>query len=362
MNEYHCKLATNWVRSVSFAGLLVLQLSSVLKAQVGTYAIKTQQRNVTGSPLVWDQQKVLLINAYGQFESISFSEVESFKKTSKIKQVFSKSSFEKRLKAEFGDSFRYSNTTDYLVVHPRGSSVDWPQQIQTAYRAFHTYFQSRRVSIRKKTYPLVAVVFKTRAEFDRYAKANNEKISSKVVGYYSVRSNRVLMYDRGSRLSKSSEQTLFHEVAHQAAFNCGIHSRFGETPRWLTEGLGTYFEAKGVWNWQTHRKRSDRINQSYMQSFDKHILRPGKTEWIAELISGNRLFAKNSEQAYGTAWALTFYLMETNPVGFTAFMKQLNGLEPFEKYPMSRRLNDFQTAFGDMDRMEGAIHNYFRKL
>src|SRR5436190_8860041 len=46
----------------------------------------------------------------------------------------------------------------------------------------------------------------------------------------------------------SLKDTMIHEATHQVAFNTGLHSRIGENPRWVVEGLATVFEAPGVRN------------------------------------------------------------------------------------------------------------------
>ena len=44
----------------------------------------------------------------------------------------------------------------------------------------------------------------------------------------------------------TNADTIIHEAAHQTAFNTGVHTRCGDSPRWLVEGLGTMFEARKV--------------------------------------------------------------------------------------------------------------------
>ena len=87
-----------------------------------------------------------------------------------------------------------------------------------------------------------------------------------VLGFYSPTSNRVTLYDQGAGASnrrawQQNEATIIHEATHQMAFNTGVHNRFAPTPRWLAEGLGTMFEAPGVWDWRNHNQLSERINR-----------------------------------------------------------------------------------------------------
>src|SRR6185369_8840897 len=86
-----------------------------------------------------------------------------------------------------------------------------------------------------------------------------------IIGFYSLRSNRVNMFDltgvealRGSGGRGSMREinqllsqpaavplvaTVVHEATHQIAFNCGLQQRFADIPLWLCEGMAVYFEA-----------------------------------------------------------------------------------------------------------------------
>lgn len=330
----------------------------------GTYSIQTHQRKVTGAPLVWDQDKLFLLTGYGAFDEVEFDDVKSYKKKSDARIVYSRNSFQKKLKIEFGSAYQISQTQDYLVVHAHGQSGFWPQRIQSVYTSFQNYFQGRRINLAKRQYPLVAIIFKTRKEFDDYAKKNQNKIDPNVVGYYSPNSNRVLMYDQSKtgKLWQSNFDTIVHEIAHQAAFNCGIHGRFADTPRWAVEGLGTMFEAKGVYHSLKHKRQTDRLNPGLLHLFNNKVLQANRTGWIGPILVGNRLFNKDPELAYSCSWALTFYLMETQPYEYMNYMRKLNRLPAFQSYSQQDRLSHFVTHFGDIARLEGAAKNFFAKF
>ena len=99
-------------------------------------------------------------------------------------------------------------------------------------------------------FPLVAVVLPSQEAFVEYARAGGNAVPPGVIGYYSPRSNRVLLYDatQGTETDALWQQntvTIIHEATHQMAFNTRIHSRLAVPPRWVGEGLAMLFEAPG---------------------------------------------------------------------------------------------------------------------
>ena len=108
----------------------------------------------------------------------------------------------------------------------------------------------------------MAVVFSNQADYRRDAAARGIAINGDIVGYYSPQTNRVSMYSMGGRGQwHETAVTIIHEATHQTAYNTGVHNRFGQNPVWVVEGLGTMFEARGVWNAAAYPQAGDRINR-----------------------------------------------------------------------------------------------------
>lgn len=351
-------------RRLSEAICFLLVLVNWLPGQTGTYTIQTDRKLVTGTPLVWDSQRLFLVTGYGDLTEISVPRVKAFKKQSAAAAVHARDAFVKKMQQEFGPRYQVSTTTDYVIVHPQGQRDFWPGRIQSVYTSFQNYFQGRQITLRNRQFPLVAVILGSRSEFEKYAQRNNEQVGRNVVGYYSPTSNRVVLYDQSGRgnLWEHNFDTIVHEIAHQAAFNRGIHSRFGDTPRWAIEGLGTMFEARGVYNSLKYTRQVDRINPGLFDLFHRKVLAVRSSGWIGPVLLDNRLFGKDPEFSYSAAWALTFYLVETHPHEYISYLKRLAKLPPMEKYSPESRLADFQRAFGDLNRLEGAIQNYLSRF
>ncbi len=144
---------------------------------------------------------------------------------------------------------------------------------------------------------------------------------------------------------------MIHEATHQTAFNTGIHSRFVPTPLWVAEGLATMFEAPGVYNSRAFPRRSDRIHRGHLRQFNEVVLPRSRHELLASLVASDRLFRTHPSAAYATAWALTFYLMETDRGSYGEYLARTADRPPFEDYPSAERTADFVAVFGDDWRM-----------
>ena len=69
------------------------------------------------------------------------------------------------------------------------------------------------------------------------------------------------------------------------------------------------------------------------------------------LVASDRLFRSNPQAAYAEAWALTFYLVETQPRKYTKYLTLTAERPPFTQYTAAQRTADFTAVFGDDWRM-----------
>jgi hypothetical protein len=140
--------------------------------------------------------------------------------------------------------------------------------------------------------------------------------------------------------------TIIHEATHQTAYNVGIHKRFTAQPRWVVEGLATMFEAKGVWNAQYDHTASDRVNRGRLLDFRDYAAKRRKPGAIAALVSTDDAFRSDAVSAYAEAWALSYYLCETQPRLYAAYLAKTADRPLFSDYTAAERIADFQGVFG----------------
>ncbi|HVX12954.1 MAG TPA: DUF1570 domain-containing protein [Pirellulales bacterium] len=316
----------------------------------GTFSLNIDGKHIEGLPLRWSHDHVLLARD-GRVWNLNDDEARGAQPSSSIFRSYSAAEVRARLAAELGKAFEISGTGHYLVAHAPGQRDYWSKRFEDLYRSFVHYFRVRGFKLQEPEFPLVAIVFRNQDDFLAYARRDGAQIGANVLGYYSPVSNRISLFDiGGGRASADDWQanatTIIHEAAHQTAFNTGVHRRFGAAPRWLVEGLGTMFEAQGVWD-STHRtSRASRYNAPRLLHFQR-VLASRPENSLPDLIASDRLFQTDVNRAYSEAWAFSFFLSETRPKKHSALLARTAARPAFARYDTAERMADFKAIFGD---------------
>jgi hypothetical protein len=215
----------------------------------------------------------------------------------------------------------------------------------------------------------VAVIFADRHAYERYAQGDLGSAGHSIVAYYSFRSNRMVMFDvtglqsqapvgRGGTMSQISRilaqpgaeanvANVVHEATHQIAFNCGLHTRYSDCPRWFSEGIAVFFEtpdlssAKG---WKT----IGAVNRPRLSQF-REFLPNRPTDSLSTLVANDKRLVevKQASDAYAEAWALTYFLTRQHPKQYVAYLKLLSAKPAMVWDDPEKRLAEFKQAFGD---------------
>jgi len=314
--------------------------------------------HLEGAPLAWSDQRVWLLGRDGRLWDFAPDDARDYRKTASYFNPYSTREIRTLLEAELGRQIEVSLTPHFLVAHPPGQGAYWSERFEQVYRQFAHYFSVRGIAVQQPAVPLVAIVFTRQSDFLEYAFREGNRVGPNVLGYYAPRSNRVALFDIGAGGAAATDwrqnsATIVHETAHQLAFNTGVHNRLAPTPRWLAEGLATLFEARGVWDSDDYRQLGDRINRGRLADFKQQAA--GRTaDWLPRLIASDRLFQADPPAAYCQSWALTFFLVETQPRAYADYLAKTAARTPLAPYTATQRTADFVAAFGDDWRMLGA--------
>lgn len=350
------------------AAICLASAGPLAAAEPGRWTLELELRGqkVQGAPLRWDNSQVDLLGRDGRLWSFAPGEAAAVRKVSTSFRGYSNSEVRDRLSRELGSRLTVTGVGHYLVAHPPGPRQQWAKRFEDLYRSFMHYFTARGFDLDEPEFPLVAIVYPTQQEFLRAAREEGVAADPGVLGFYTQASNRLLMFDSSSGGSgedwSENAATIIHEATHQMAFNTGVHRRFAESPRWLVEGLAVMFEAPGVWNSGVHRNRQDRINAPQLAAF-RHYRSAGSKGMIAELIASDRYFQSRRGAAYAEAWALSFYLSETQPREYANYLARVASRPPFEAYSSADRTADFTKVFGgDLRMLEARYLRFMEEL
>ncbi len=324
---------------------------------------------VEGTPIAWNSAQVLFLARNGFLFELAPNKVEDFRPTANRFQPWPQSEMRGQLQKEFGRQFEVSGTGNYLVVHPAGQRDRWAGRFEELFRSFVHYFSVRGMRPAAPEFPLVAVVFHSQQDFAKYVQQTGGTAAPQILGLYSPRTNRVMLYDMTQGQSDDATwhvnaETIIHEATHQMAFNTHIHSRFAMPPRWAGEGLAMLFEAPGVWNARRHPNQVDRINRSRLDLFRQYLQAQRPKGNLAQFVSqSDKIFATAPAIAYAEAWALTFFLSEKEPARYLKYLAKTAAREPLKTYTKAEQLQEFTDVFGsDMTMLEARYLRFVQQL
>jgi hypothetical protein len=331
------------------------------------FRASVEGKTLEGKPLFWSSRQMLLLGRDGQLHDFNPKLAKEAEKTSPHFVPYSAAEMRQMLQHEFDARFEVSATRHYLVVHPRGQRDEWADRFEDLYNHFGHYFRVRGFSLQEPQYPMVAIVFRDKDEYFRRAAASGTPMHPNTLGHYDLTSNRVFLFDETAGKNKAgwaeNAVTIIHEATHQTAFNVGVHRRFAMAPRWMVEGLATMFEAPGVWNARYDQTQIDRVNRGRLDGFRKYVSARRQPGSLAMLLTSDDSFRSDPDGAYAEAWALTFYLCETQPKLYAAYLEKTAERPVFSDYPAVERIADFQAIFGnDLKMFEAKFLRFMREV
>ncbi len=346
-------------------GLLVLTATDVSRAQE-MIQVSVGAKRFIGAPLFVSTEQVLLMLRDGRIRELPGTRDAKVERLSDRFEAYSAQEVRGRLRREFDERFDITLTNHYVIVHPKGHGDAWGRRFETLLAHFIRYFAIRGMEIDRPSVPLVALVMHDRNEFFDYARSRGDRIAPTVVGYYSSGTNRIALYESGRSGAEppaSDLATIYHEAAHQAAFNTGVHSRLASPPNWASEGLGTLFESPGVWGGSPNGDRAAKTNARMLQAFRATFGPNGQRLDLRSMIDGDELFDSDPEGAYARAWAVSFFLAETRPAEYAAYLAHTAGKPDFHRTSVEERRHDWETFFPDpVEALEIQLRRFTERL
>jgi hypothetical protein len=300
---------------------------------------------------------------------------------------FTAEEMSQRMLAELPKGFEVYRTAHYLICYSTTREyAQWCGSLfERLYKAFSNYWTHRGFDLKEPLFPLVAIVFSDRESYIRFAQAELGEAAQSIIGYYSLQTNRMTLYDltgveasgrpRKSRGASAqikqflarpgAEQivaTVVHEATHQIAYNCGLHARLSDCPLWFSEGIAIYFETPDLSNAKGWRKIGD-VNGPRLERFRNYLRQraPGSLE---TLISDDKRFRDTSRalDAYAETWSLTYFLINQRPKQYLQYLEMLSRKKPLMWDTPETRLAEFQKIFGNLKKLDTDFLRYMARM
>lgn len=297
---------------------------------------------------------------------------------------FTREEFSHFVLKQLPEGFTVHPTSHYLIFHNTSRNyAQWCGSLfERLYMAFSNYWKQKGLELSEPEFPLAAVVFKDRKSYMAHAEAQLGDAVHVVVGFFSLQTNRMTMYDlsetaefagnRGARAAINqilmqpnafkTVSTIVHEATHQIAFNRGMHQRYADCPLWFVEGLAVYFETPDLKSTRGWRDIGG-VNHLRLHDFAKYARRrpPDSLRTLIENDARCRN-ASTAIDAYAEAWALTYFLIRKHPKEYIDYVKMLGEKKPMRFGNEESRLREFQEHFGDIEELDGEFMRYMERV
>ncbi len=161
---------------------------------------------------------------------------------------------------------------------------------------------------------------------------------------------------------ESDVEVVSHEATHQLAGNTGLMPRGKISLRWAHEGLASYFESSSGAGWSG----IGAVNDERLADYKIVSSDPARRDIryvITDMLFDEAGSGKQAVEAYGQAWALTHFLMETRFDKLIAYYRKTSELDVGEKGIARRELiRMFEDSFGNLDSLQREWHQYMSTL
>jgi len=293
----------------------------------------------------------------------------------------------KQLLKSLPEGFEVHTTQHYVIAYNTSKAyAQWCGGLfENLYRVFNNYWTRKGFKLTDPKFPLVAILFEDKASYEEFAKSELGAAGGSIIGYYSLGTNRMTLYDltgveslrapddrRGSTaqinlmLSRPEAEravaTVIHEATHQIAFNCGLQTRFADIPLWVSEGIAVYFETPDL-NSAKGWRNTGAVNPVRLAGFREYAAKrpPGS---LTTLIADDARFrdTKQAVDAYAEAWALNYFLIRQRPRQYHEYLHKLAEKKPLIWDTPEERLAEFKAAFGDPAALDAEMLKFIGKI
>lgn len=374
-------------RSIVYCLLMPVLFGNVAHSDEVVIRRSGKQIELTGEILVEAQNGngILFQSMDGRIWKLDAAEIESKLDNDDPLQPLSRRELGQQIQSELTGEFKIHEADEFVIVYNTETAyARWVAGLYRRFeRGFGAYWARNRFKPGKPEFPLAVIIFKSRAEYERYMKHELGIANSNLIAYYNLESNRVVMFDLTADgilpAGKSNDPrrintvlnnpdaipmvaTIIHEGTHQLMFNNGMQTRFSDTPLWINEGLAMFFEVPDLESTRGWGKIGQ-VNflrlGPVLQYFRK---RPADS--LKLMIQSDDTFrGQQALDMYAQAWAFNYFLLNRHKDKYVEYLLHMSGKPQLIYDSPEQRLADFQEFFDqDLDDLDREFVQYIRSL
>lgn len=312
------------------------------------------------------------------------------------------------------ESMVVATSPHYVMLHDTGKSTSGKgrktrsekrlELLETVYQSYFMKFALDGVVLPAPTERMKVVLFGEEKDYLSFSTQLDSSLGS-ALGYWSPKNNIAVFFDqgttqrmralqalseelqrqkikaRGTVVSKETAhlantlellvkiireeddiEVVSHEATHQLAGNTGLMPRDKVAMRWAHEGLASYFETSSDAGWGG----IGAVNQGRLKGYRRVSSDPQRAPievLVSDLLFDAAKDGRERSDAYGQAWALTHFLMETRSKKLVEYYRKVSEIsESEEGIPREQLIEYFRDAFGDLRDLESQWHRYMESL
>jgi len=371
------------------ASCLAWHCAAARSAEDVTFKQSGKVNHVIGKTIVTAQDGgILLLTPDGKLWTIMPDEVVEHHEDDKPATPLTSDELKKRVLSELPAGFETYGTVHYLIFHNTSRAyAQWCGALfERLYSTFQNFWTRRGFKLHEPATPLVVVIYADRAAFSSQSASELGNRANGVIGYYSLQTNWVKMYDLtgveslrpqgekrldagaiGQLLSRPEATTMvstvIHEATHQIAFNCGLQQRLADIPLWVCEGLAEYFETPNP-NYGKGWKTVGELNPPRIERFNQYLSRRPGDSLTRLIVDDNRFRAPDQAlDAYAEAWALNYFLLRQHAKEYQKYLDLLAEKGPLLSDSPDVRLKEFKDCFGqDLGALDAEFVKYMARV
>jgi len=263
---------------------------------------------------------------------------------------------EEREHANWHTPWREEGSQLFFETNTSEAKLYWYSQAVNAFFArYSKIFRLRRTPLKAWGKKIGVRIFANRDDFLRYQKETGSSTSESAVGYYSLQTKELVLYDDPNDPHESRD-TLFHEGTHLFT-HLALGEQTYQLPPWILEGIAEYFGAS-AYDVETDELEIGHPSYARLRAAKRRVKR-NQASLRGDLLNCD--FGEYGSDNYALGWALIHMLLEKRKPGKKTPIYQKGFLRCFEAVANGEdSAAAFERCVGRIPQLEQEWQEYIR--